>query len=279
MNAATIRLSCGLSVPRLGLGTGGFGADPSRRRDEIRALQLGLDLGLTLIDTAEMYADGGAEQLVGEAIASRRDEAVLVTKIFPQNATAASGLAHCEASLRRLNVDVIDLYLVHWCIPAKATETLDLLLDLQRQEKIRHYGVSNYQMHELDAAWQLPAGPSVATNQVIYNLRQRGVEGDMLPALRERGDALMAYAPLDQGRPIAAPALNRIAGSRGLTEQQVALAWVLNQPDVFTVVQSSSEAHVRENAAARDIVLSPEERTLIDGDFPPPAGPVPLARV
>jgi len=242
-------------------------------------LQLGFDLGLTLVDTAEMYADGEAEKLVGEAIAGRRDEVIVTTKIFPQNATAKSGAAHCEASLRRLNVEVIDLYLVHWCIPDLISETLDVFLNLKAQGKIRHFGVSNHQMHELDAVWRLQGGSAVATNQVIYNLKQRGVEGDMLPALGDRGDALMAYAPLDQGRPISAPALTDIAKARGVSERQVALAWVLGQPGVFTVVQSSSEAHVRENAACRDLVLSPDELSRIDRDLPPPAGPVPLARV
>ena len=223
----TTRLPSGEDVPALGQGTWYFGENPQRRREEIAALRLGLDLGMTLIDTAEMYGNGAAESLVGEAIAGRRQEVFLVSKVLPQHATARGTIAACEGSLRRLNTDVIDLYLLHWRGRVPLWETLDAFVTLAEAGKIRYWGVSNFDVIDMDELRGLPGGKEVATDQVLYNLTRRGIEADLLPMCQQRRTPIMAYSPIEQGRLLDHPGLLRVARRHEATPAQVALAWEL----------------------------------------------------
>jgi aldehyde reductase len=272
----TVRLPSGEQVPALGQGTWYLGDDRFARRDEIAALQLGLDLGLSLIDTAEMYGEGRAETLVGEALAGRRDEAFIVSKVYPHNASRRGAVEACERSLKRLQTDRIDLYLLHWRGQYPLAETLDAFDALQRAGKIRHYGVSNLDLADMQELWQVPHGKQVAVNQLLYNLQRRGIEWDLLPWLRAHGVATMAYSPVEQGRLLKHPQLQDFARRYGLTPAQAALAWLLAQPGVIAIPKSATPARVRENAAARDITLSAEQLAELDRLFVPPAGPSPL---
>jgi aldehyde reductase len=272
----TVRLPSGEQVPALGQGTWYLGDDRFARRDEIAALQLGLDLGLSLIDTAEMYGEGRAETLVGEALAGRRDEAFIVSKVYPHNASRRGAVEACERSLKRLQTDRIDLYLLHWRGQYPLAETLDAFDALQRAGKIRHYGVSNLDLADMQELWQVPHGKQVAVNQLLYNLQRRGIEWDLLPWLRAHGVATMAYSPVEQGRLLKNPQLQDFARRHGLTPAQAALAWLLAQPGVIAIPKSATPARVRENAAARDITLSAEQLAELDRLFVPPAGPSPL---
>ena len=272
----TVRLSSGELVPALGQGTWYLGDDRFARRDEIAALQLGLDLGLSLIDTAEMYGEGRAESLLGEALAGRRDEAFLVSKVYPHNASRRGAVEACERSLKRLQTDRIDLYLLHWRGQYPLAETLDAFDALQRAGKIRHYGVSNLDLADMQELWQVPHGKQVAVNQLLYNLQRRGIEWDLLPWLRAHGVATMAYSPVEQGRLLKNPQLQDFARRHGLTPAQAALAWLLAQPGVIAIPKSATPARVRENAAARDITLNAEQLAELDRLFAPPAGPSPL---
>jgi aldehyde reductase len=272
----TVRLPSGEQVPALGQGTWYLGDDRFARRDEIAALQLGLDLGLSLIDTAEMYGEGRAETLVGEALAGRRDEAFIVSKVYPHNASRRGAVEACERSLKRLQTDRIDLYLLHWRGQYPLAETLDAFDALQRAGKIRHYGVSNLDLADMQELWQVPHGKQVAVNQLLYNLQRRGIEWDLLPWLRAHGVATMAYSPVEQGRLLKHPQLQDFARRYGLTPAQAALAWLLAQPGVIAIPKSATPARVRENAAARDITLSAEQLAELDRLFAPPAGPSPL---
>ena len=262
---------------RLGLGTWTMG---ERRRDRVRevaALRLGLDLGLALIDTAEMYGEGGAEEIVGEAIAGRRDEVFLVSKVYPHNASAKGAIAACERSLARLRTDRLDLYLLHWRGGVPLADTLAAFTRLQRDGKIVRWGVSNFDVDDMEEFVALPGGDACAANQVYYSLGERGVEWSLLPWLRARGIPLVAYSPLGQGRLLGDPALARVAAETGSTPAQVALAWLLSRDGVVAIPQSSNPAHLREIAAAPR--LAPDRSTLaaLDAAFPPPAGPRSLA--
>jgi len=272
----TVRLPAGEPVPALGQGTWNMGEDRSARKDEIAALQLGLDLGLTLIDTAEMYAEGGAEQVVGEALAGRREQAFLVSKVYPHNASRRGAVAACERSLQRLKTDRIDLYLLHWRGQIPLAETLEAFEALQRAGKIRHYGVSNLDLADMQELWQLPAGRGVAVNQLLYNLSRRGIEWDLRPWLQAQGLPLMAYSPIEQARLLQQRGLQDFARRHGMTPAQAALAWLLAQDGVIAIPKSGSAAHVRENAAARDIRLEAGQLAELDQLFAPPAGPGPL---
>jgi diketogulonate reductase-like aldo/keto reductase len=254
-----------------------MGEDPGRRRDEVAALRLGLDLGMTLIDTAEMYGDGAAETVVAEAIAGRRDEVFLVSKVLPQNATRRGIVAACEASLRRLRTDRLDLYLLHWPGSVPLAETLEGFEALMRAGKVRHFGVSNFDMAEMDALWSLPGGSATVTNQVLYNLSRRGIEWDLLPWCRSRGLPVMAYSPLEQGRVLGEGGLDAVARRHGVSQAQVALAWVLHQDGVVAIPKAADAGHLRENRAALDLRLSTEDMAALDRSFPPPAGPSELA--
>ncbi|MER9873363.1 aldo/keto reductase [Mesorhizobium sp. M0195] len=271
--ASTIRtttLPCGEAVPVLGQGTWKMGEDGRRRADEANALKLGLDLGMTLIDTAEMYASGGAEQVVAEAIAGHRDEVFLVSKVLPSNASRAGVKRACENSLRHLATDRIDLYLLHWPGSVPLMETVEAFEALKAAGKIRHWGVSNFDTDEMEELVRLPAGGNVQTNQVLYNLSQRGVEFNLAPWSRQCGMPLMAYSPVDQGVLARNARLDAIAARHGATPAQIALAWVMAQEGVIAIPKASRPEHIRQNAAALDIELTSEDFAEIDRAFPPP---------
>jgi len=274
----TVRLPDGTEVPALGQGTWHMGERRLDRRAEVDALRLGLDLGMTLIDTAEMYGEGGAEEVVGEAIAGRPRESVfLVSKVYPHNATRRAMPAACERSLRRLRVDTIDLYLLHWRGSAPLAETVEAFEALRSQGKIRRWGVSNLDVSDLEELGE-EALARCATDQVLYNLSARGIEFDLLPFCRERGMPVMAYTPLGQaGEMLRDPTLAAIAARHGATPAQIALAWTLRDPGgVIAIPKASSPEHVRENAAAAAIALTPEDLAKLDAAFPPPRRKRPL---
>jgi diketogulonate reductase-like aldo/keto reductase len=274
----TAILPSGEAIPVLGQGTWHMAEDPWRRKDEVAALRLGIDLGLTLIDTAEMYADGGAEKLVGEAIKGRRDEVFLVSKLLPQNATRRGALAACNRSLERLGVWEIDLYLLHWRGLIPLEETVDAFDALVGAGKIRHWGVSNFDVSDMQELVDLSGGAEVATDQVLYNLARRGIEYDLLPWCSHSGLPIMAYSPIEQGRVLRHSALKMISERHpGVTPAQVALAWVLRQDGVCAIPQSGKTEHVRENRGALDLRLTSRDLADLDRAFPPPDRKQPLA--
>lgn len=269
----------GAPVAALGQGTWCMAERPRKRATEIAALRRGIDLGMNLIDTAEMYTDGEAEELVGEAIAGRRDDVFLISKVLPENASRRGTIAACERSLKRLGTDRLDLYLLHWRGRHPLAETLDALLTLQRDGKIRDWGVSNFDVDDMEELFSLPGGDGVATNQVLYNLTRRGIEFDLLPWCRERGIPVMAYSPIEQGRLVGHRALRDIAARHDATTAQVALAWTLREKGVVAIPKAGSAAHVEENRAALDLRLSQQDLAELDRAFPPPEGPVPLEMI
>ena len=273
------KLPSGLAVPVLGQGTWYMGDEAHRRKDEIASLRLGLDLGMTLIDTAEMYGDGASEKLVGEAIAGRRDEVFLVSKVLPSNASRSGTIAACERSLRRLGTDCIDLYLLHWRGRTPFAETIAAFEALQDAGKIRYWGVSNMDVDDMREIARAPGGDAMATNQVLYNLTRRGIEYDLLPQAQDSGLPLMAYSPIEQGRLTDYPEVQDIADRHGVTPAQVALAWVLRQEGVIAIPKASTPEHVRENRAALDLQLTAEDLEELDDMFPPPDGPEPLEMI
>jgi diketogulonate reductase-like aldo/keto reductase len=272
----TVNLPTGEPIPVLGQGTWGMAEDARRRDDEIAALRLGVDLGMTLIDTAEMYADGGAEGLIGEALADRRDELFLVDKVLPQNATRSGTITSCERSLRRLRTDRLDMYLLHWRGTVPLEETIDAFTRLVERGLIRHWGVSNFDLADLSELTDIPGGTAVETDQVLYNLTRRGIEWDLLPRCREAGLPIMAYSPFEHGRMINHPMLKEIAVAHRVTPAAVALAWVLRQDDVATIPKAGTPEHVRENRSAYELHLTEEDLAVLDRAFPPPSGPRPL---
>ena len=279
MSADAVRatkLPSGEVVPVLGQGTWYLGEGLRPREDEIAALRLGLDLGMYLIDTAEMYGDGAAERLVGEAIAGRRDEVFLVSKVLPGNATASGTVAACDRSLRRLRTEQLDLYLLHWRGPVPLAETLDGFAALIRAGKIRYWGVSNFEVPDLEELRSLPGGRNVATDQVLYNLTRRGIEWQLLFWCREFALPIMAYSPIEQGRLLRDPVLQSVAARHGATPAQVALAWVLRHSDVIAIPRAGNPEHVRENRGALDLRLTEQDLAELDRASPPPNGPQPL---
>ena len=273
----TTRLPSGEAIPSLGQGTWGMAEDARRRKDEVAALRVGIDLGMTLIDTAEMYADGGAEALVGEAIAGRRDELFLVSKVLPENATRPGTIAACEHSLRRLGTDRLDLYLLHWRGNVPLEETLDAFAALVDAGKIRYWGVSNFDVVDMIELWRLDGGAKVATDQVLYNLTRRGIEYDLMPWCRSRNIPIMAYSPIEQGRLLNHRDLRDVAARHGARPAQVALAWLLRQDGIVAIPKAANVAHVRENYAALAIHLTREDLTALDRAFPAPTEAIPLA--
>ncbi len=272
-----LTLRNGARVPALGLGTWGMGERRGNRSAEVKALQLGLDLGMTLIDTAEMYGDGGAEEVVGEAIAGRRDGVYVVSKVYPHNASRSGAIAACERSLKRLGIDTLDLYLLHWRGSIPLRQTVEAFEKLKADGKIRAWGVSNFDPSDMaDLAKVVPEGACVA-NQVLYHLGSRGIEWDLLPEARERGNAIMAYSPLGQAGILRNGTLKAIADKHGVSPAAVALAWVLRHDHVFTIPKAASPEHVRANAAAADLALDADDLKALDEAFPPPRGPEPLA--
>jgi diketogulonate reductase-like aldo/keto reductase len=279
MNA--FHLPSGAAVPRLGQGAWQIGEDRGRQAAELRALRVGLDLGLTLIDTAEMYGDGASERLVAQAIAGRREQVYLVSKVLPGNGSRRGTVAACERSLARLGTEYLDLYLLHWRGAVPLEETLDAFVALRDRGLIRDFGVSNFDTADLDEARTLAGGPEIATNQVLYNLEQRGIEWDLLPACRDLGMPVMAYSPLgsDSASLRKHPSLRAIAARLGATPSRVALAWLLHQPGVLPIPKASSEEHVRDNHAALELALTPADLAELDRAFPPPSGATPLAMI
>jgi len=272
-------LPCGESVPALGQGTWNVGDDPARRKDEIAALRRGIDLGLTLIDTAEMYGDGRSESLVGESIAGRRDEVFVVSKVYPHNASRKAMPRSCAASLRRLGIETIDLYLLHWEGSVPLADTVAAFEALQREGKIRHWGVSNLDAAAMQSLQDVPGGAAAQTDQVLYNLGRRGIEWDLLPWLRERGVALMAYSPIEQGRLLRQRGLVDFARQRSMTPAQAALAWLLAQDGVIAIPKTGRRDRLEENAGALAHPLSADDLRELDRLFPPPDGPSPLAMI
>jgi diketogulonate reductase-like aldo/keto reductase len=258
------------------MGTWNMGEDPRRRLQEMAALQRGIALGMTVIDTAEMYGEGGAEELIGEAIRGRRDKVFLVSKVYPHNATRRGTVEACERSLGRLGVDSIDLYLLHWRGSARLNETLEGFAELKRAGKIAGYGVSNFDTTDMDEAWGLPHGREIQTNQILYNLTRRSVEHDLLPWLQVNGVPVMAYSPVEQGQLLRSPKLAAIAKARGASPAQVALAWLLEKPGVIAIPKSADRKHVEENRGAADLVLSAAELASLDAAFPRPKDRKPL---
>jgi diketogulonate reductase-like aldo/keto reductase len=265
----------GASVPALGQGTWMMAERPDRRSQEIAALREGVELGMTLIDTAEMYGEGAAEELVAEAVAGLRDRVFLVSKAYPQNASRAHLPRACEASLKRLAVERLDLYLLHWRGNVPLAETVEAMERLVEAGKIARWGVSNLDTDDmrelLDAG-----GAGCATNQVLYNLSRRGPEFELLPWLQQRSVPVMAYSPVEQGRLVGHSALRDVADRKNVTPAQVALAWLLRQRDVIAIPKASSVAHVRDNRAAVDLVLDVEDLAALDRAFPKPSRNRPL---
>ncbi len=272
----TLKLPSGQLIPILGMGTWQMGENALNRQSEIDALRHGLDLGLTLIDTAEMYGEGGAEEVIAHAIASRRAEVFLVSKVYPHNASKRGTITACERSLQRLKTDYLDLYLLHWRGEVPLVETLEALQTLQQSGKIRSYGVSNFDVEDMEEAIGLKDGKGIATNQVLYNLMRRGIEWNLLPWCRQQGIPIMAYSPIEQGRLLNNRTLKMIAQQREVTAAQVAIAWLLHQENVIVIPKSSRIDHVEQNYAALNLKLSAEELAALDAAFPPPTKLVPL---
>lgn len=267
----TVQLPDGTAVPALGQGTWRIGEGDRSRRDEADALRLGISLGMTLIDTAEMYGDGSSEEVVGDAIAGQRDGVFVVSKVYPQNASRRGVPAACERSLRRMRTDHIDLYLLHWRGSVPLAETVDAFEALRRAGKIRHWGVSNLDTDDMEELLSVTGGAACAVNQVLYSPEYRGIEFDLLPWQQTHGIPAMAYSPVGQGgRLLANPALRAIAARHGMTTAQVAIAWSLRRPGVISIPKAGNPAHVRQNAAAADLVLTEADLAQIDAAFPPP---------
>lgn len=263
-------------MPALGMGTWYMGEVPHRRETELAALRTGIEIGLTLIDSAEMYGDGAAESLVGEAIAGHRDEVFLVSKVLPNHASLRGTVAACQASLRRLGTDHLDMYLLHWRGRFPLSETVEAFEALEQSGLIRCWGVSNFDASDMDELVAAPGGDRVQTDQVLYNLARRGPEYDLVPWSQEFGMPLMSYSPVDHGRLLEHPAVLDMARFKGVTTAQLAIAWVLRVPDVCAVAKASTRAHVIENRAAMEITFSEAELDQLDMIFPPPSRKMPL---
>ena len=272
----TVTLPSGATVPALGLGTWQMGETKARTGDEIDSLRLGLDLGMTLIDTAEMYGDGEAERIVGRALEDRRDAAYLVSKVYPWNASRRGTIAACEASLQRLGTDHLDLYLLHWRGEHPLEDTVAAFEALRAAGKIGAWGVSNFDVADMEELFALPGGDNCAINQVLYNLSRRGIEHDLLPWCQAHAIPVMAYSPIEQGRLVHHPELIRIAKAYQATPAQVALAFLIERDGVIAIPKSANRARVRENRDAVDLDISDEDWSALDAAFPPPARKTPL---
>ena len=267
-----VTLPDGESIPAFGLGTWHMGESRRVAGDEEAAIRLGVDLGFRLIDTAEMYGSGVAEEIIARATAGRRHELFIVSKVLPYNASRQGTIEACERSLKRLNTDRIDLYLLHWRGSVPFAETLAAFERLQRDGKIRHHGVSNLNTDDIKEWVSLAGGESVASNQILYHLGRRGPEYDLIPWCRERKITIMAYSPLDQGRILGNRALAEIGARHGATPAQVALAWLLRQDGMIVIPKATRLDHVRENRAAAGLNLDAEDLEALDRAFPPPKG-------
>jgi diketogulonate reductase-like aldo/keto reductase len=279
-----VRLTGGERVPALGLGTWRMGESTRSRAKEIAAVNTALEIGYRLIDTAEMYGDGGAEEVVGAALhdyvranSIAREELTVVSKVLPSNASHAGVLRACERSLKRLKLDVIDIYLLHWRGSVPLKDTLAAFEQLRAEGRIRHWGVSNFDTADMRQLWKVASGSHCVTNQIYYSASERGAEFDLLPWQRENGVVTMAYSPIDQGALPRDTTFAAIGKRRGVSASTAALAWVLRHPDVIAIPMSTSGPHLRENFAAADIKLTSEELAQIDAAFPPPKRKRPLA--
>ena len=272
----TVQLPSGISVPALGLGTWRMGETRSRAQTEIDALRQGLDLGMTLVDTAEMYGDGGAESLVGLAMEDRRDDVFLVSKVYPGNASFEKTIRACEASLRRLKTDRLDLYLLHWRGEYPLEETVSAFEHLKREGKIGAWGVSNFDTDDMEELFAVPDGQNCAANQVLYNLARRGIEHDLLPWCQEKGVAVMAYSPIDQGDVLSNAGLIDIAKAYQATPAQVALSFVMERDGVIAIPKSSNLKRLAENRRSCELDITDEDWDALDELFPPPAAKMPL---
>jgi diketogulonate reductase-like aldo/keto reductase len=268
----TVRLPDGTEIPALGQGTWHMGERSGAAKAEVAALKLGIDLGMMLIDTAEMYGNGGAEEVVAEAAQGQRDKLFIVSKVYPHNASRAGVPVACERSLKRLRTDRIDLYLLHWRGSHPLAETVDAFEKLRVEGKIRYWGVSNFDTRDMQELVKLNHGGNCATNQVLYHLASRGIEYDLLPWCTERKVPLMAYSPVGQGgRLLQSKALAAVAKRHNATPAQIAIAWTMRHGNVISIPKASDQAHVRQNAAAGDITLTEQDLAAIDAEFPPPA--------
>ncbi len=282
----TVRLPDGTAVAALGLGTWRIGESARTRRAEVAAVRRALEIGYRLIDTAEMYGEGGAEEVIGAALADaiaagevRREDVFIVSKVYPHNASRAGVPAACERSLKRLRLDRIDLYLLHWRGGVPLAETVTAFEALKERGLIRHWGVSNFDVDDLQALARVTNGAHCAANQIYYSASQRGAEYALLPWQRERRMPAMAYSPIDQGAAARDKTLKAIGARHGASAAQIALAWVLRRPDVIAIPKAVRDAHLRENWAAASIALTPQDLAQIDRRFPPPARKTPLAMV
>ncbi|HVE90610.1 MAG TPA: aldo/keto reductase [Burkholderiaceae bacterium] len=272
-----VRLNSEHKVPALGLGTWRMGETKRARAAEVAAVQAALEIGYRLIDTAEMYGDGGAEEVVGAAIEQTvrtgtvaREDLTIVSKVLPSNASHAGVLRACERSLKRLRLDVIDVYLLHWPGLAPLKDTVAAFEQLRTEGRIRHWGVSNFDTTDMKRLWSLPAGSKCVTNQVYYSASERGTEFDLIPWQRDNGVAMMAYSPIDQGALTRDSTFATVGKRHGVSASTAALAWVLRQPGMIAIPMSGSEPHLRENFRAVDYELSAEDLAQIDAQFPPP---------
>src|SRR5262245_17332818 len=280
----TVKLPDGTKVPALGLGTWRMGEGRAARARELAAVRLAIELGYRLIDTAEMYGEGGAEEVVGQAVAEsiragtiRREDLFVVSKVYPHNASRAGAAQACERSLKRLGLDHLDLYLLHWRGQHPLRETVAGFEDLRERGRIRRWGVSNCDADDMAELWRVPHGKDCAANQVYYSLSERGIEFDLVPWQREHGVPVMAYCPIDQGTLARAKALRPVADRLGATPVQLALAWLAQRGDVIAIPKAVQEAHLRENFAAGDLTLDAATLAELDSLFPPPNRKKPLA--
>jgi diketogulonate reductase-like aldo/keto reductase len=273
----TVQLPDGERVPALGQGTWGMGETKRANSDEVAALRLGIDLGMTLIDTAEMYGEGGAEEVVADAIDGQRERVFVVTKLYPHNASGTKLPKACERSLKRLRLDAIDLYLLHWRGSVPLAETVEAFEKLRVAGKIRHWGVSNFDVEDMKELLAIENGSACAANQVLYHVGKRAIESDLLPWSQKNKMPIMAYSPVGHGRGLLEnPTLKKIAKRHDATPAQIALAWVLREPDVIAIPKASSEKHVRDNARSIDIELTKVDLADLDRAFPPPESKQPL---
>lgn len=265
----TIEFLNGVAVPVLGQGTWRMGEDARRRVEEIASIRAGIELGMTVIDTAEMYGEGETERFLGEALEGLRQSVFLVSKVYPQNAGRGRIERACEASLRRLRTDRLDLYLLHWLGSVPLAETVEGMEALVKAGKIGAWGVSNLDLKDMDELAQ-QGGSACVTDQILYNLRRRGPEFALLPALAERRVGVMAYSPIEQGRLPTDGALAMVAERHDATPNQIALAWTLRRPGVIAIPKAATLAHVHANRAAADLILEPEDLAELDAAYPPP---------
>lgn len=269
-------LKNGEAVPAVGLGTWHMGERPSERAGEIALLRAGLDMGFALIDTAELYGDGNAEEITGEAVKGRRDDVFIVSKVHPKNASRKGTIVACEQSLKRLGTDRIDLYLLHWKGSYSIADTVAAFETLKAEGKIRHWGVSNFDMDSMSEVDSVPRGENCASNQVLYHLGSRGIEWDLLPTMQKTGISVMAYSPLGQGALLAKPALVDLAATMGISPATLAVAWGLRQPGVISIPKTSRKERLADFMAAGDLELSSATLEALDRDFPPPRNATPL---